>query len=337
MSTNVKQRSRILMIAILFAFSGFILNFEAHAQRYLLNFGHYAPDTHPMGQSARRFAELVKHRSRGQLEIRLVPQSQLGSIQEMFEATQVGSLDITLAPVAYLRSISPKMDVLEVPFLFRNFQEADRILDVRSRIGQQLIDELRRGNMEGLAFWEMGFRNISTSRRPIKGPWDLKGLKIRVYSNQALLQAFRLLGANPVQIPFGDLYVALQRGVVDGQEGTIDSIYRYKLFETQRYLSLTRHSYTALVLVMNARTFQKLRGGDQESVLSAAREAAAFGRGLSRELENNNIRQLEKSGMRIEMNPDWDEFRKRVFYEVQEKFVREDGRRLLDQINRFLD
>jgi len=254
----------------------------------------------------------------------------------MFNATQQGGLDLTLAPAVYLRDFAPKMDIVELPFLFRNYPDVDRIFRKGSDIGPQLTAELPRGNLQGLAFWEIGFRHVSTSRRPIRGPWDLKGLKIRTYSNQALIQAFRLLGADPVSMPYGELFTALQRGVIDGQEGPIDTFYRSKLYETQRFIGLTRHTYSVLVLVMNLKNFESLPRQEQEYVMNAAQDAADYGRDLTRNMEEKHIRELKERSVQIENNPDWDGFRREIFYEVQGKFVREDGRKLLREIERYL-
>jgi TRAP-type C4-dicarboxylate transport system substrate-binding protein len=144
------------------------------------------------------------------------------------------------------------------------------------------------------------------------------------------------LGATPVALPFGELFSALQRGSVDGQEGSIDSFYRFKLYQTQSYLSLTRHSYAALVLVINLNRFKDLSGSEQKIILDAAQEATHYGRSLSRDLEYQNINKLRDRGLAIESNPDWEGFRKKIFYEVQDKYVREDGRKLLREIDRLL-
>lgn len=334
MSAIKQSRSLIGSLWIIVVLAGFNAGLMVEART--LKFGHYSDENFTEGQTARRFANILDEQTGGRLKIEMYPNSQLGSTRSMFNATQEGSLDLTLAPAIYLRDIAPKMDILGLPFLFRNYEDADRIFGTESDINRQLLKELKRGNIKGLAFWEIGFRHISTSRRQIKGPWDLKGLKIRTFSDQVLPQTFKLLGAYPISMPYGDMFPALKMGVIDGQEGSIETFYRFKLFENQRYLSLTRHSYTVLALVMNLRKFSRLSGEEQEIVLRAAQSAADWGRKFSRELEERNLHQLEKMGVQIEWEPDWYGFRKRVFYEVQEKFVREDGRYLLQEIDRRL-
>lgn len=334
MSTIKHATSLIWSLWVILALAG--LNTSAMAGERTLRFGHYIDEDLAVGQTARQFANILNDATRGRLKVQVFPRSQLGSAKSMFDATREGSLDITLAPAIFLRDIAPKMDILGLPFLFKSYDDADLIFTAGSSTCQQMLEQLERGNMKGLAFWEIGFRHISTSRRQIKGPWDLKGLKIRTLSDQAIIMTFRLLGANPVPIPYSELYPALQRGVIDGQEGSLDSFFKMRLYETQKYLSLTRHSYTALVLVMNLRAFSRLSQQEQEYVMHAAQRAADWGRDFSRNLEENNIRKLSEMGLRIEENPDWLGFRKEVFYMVQEKFVREDGRNLLREIDRKL-
>jgi tripartite ATP-independent transporter DctP family solute receptor len=335
MSAIKQSRPLIWSLLIILATAGYNLDLTV-AGPLTLRFGHYANDDHSVGKTARQFVAILNETTGGRLRVDLYPGSKLGSAKSMFNATQEGSLDITLAPPIYLRDIAPKMDIVGLPFLFKNYEDVDRIFRPGEPVNEQLLEDLQRGNIKGLAFWEVGFRHISTSRRQIRTPWDLKGLRIRTISDQVLFQTFSLLGASPVSMPYGELFSALQRGAIDAQEGSIDTFYQSKLFETQRYLSLTRHSYTALVLVMNLSKFKSLSGRDQEFVVNAAQRAADWGRNYSRNLEEQNIRELEKMGLNIERNPDWYGFRKMVFYELQEKFVREDGRNLLREIERRL-
>lgn len=334
MSTKKRSKSLILILSMLFILAG--LNLAPRSEAKTLKFGHFAEDDSPTGKAAQRFARIVSQRTGGQIEVELYPRNQLGHPRSLLKELQHGRVDLTLSPIIYLRPYSPKMDILKLPFLFRNYQEVDRIFRVKNTINQQLLEDLEQVNIKGLAFWEIGFHNLSTSRRPIKGPWDLKGLKIGTYSNKALIQAFKILGAYPVEVPYGQLYEALQRGVVDGQEGSIDIFYRSRLYETQRYLSYTRHLYTALVLVMNSQTFRELSKRLQGFIEEAAFEAADYGRDLSRKSENEKSDRLQGMDVQIERQPDWDGFRKRVFYEIQEKFVREDGRKLLKEIEYIL-
>jgi tripartite ATP-independent transporter DctP family solute receptor len=332
---TIKQSGCLIgVLWILFFLAG--IHTVAAGQAGTLKFGHYADEDSALGQTARQFVNSLNENTQGRLSVEVFARSQLGSIRSMFDGVREGTLEMTLVPATYLRDIAPRMDILGLPFLFNSYEDADRVFRADSRIGMHMLEQLERGNMKGLAFWEVGFRHISNSRRPISGPWDLKGLRIRTLSDQVLVQTFRILGANPVTMPYGELYPALQMGAIDGQEGSLDTFFELRLFETQRYLSLTRHSYTALVLVMNLRTFSRLSNQDRERVMSTAQRAADWGRDFSRRAEEENLQKLLKMGVKVETDPDWYGFRKRVFYEVQEKFVREEARELLWQIDRTL-
>lgn len=301
-----------------------------------LKFGHYVDDKSMLSQTAHKFKDILHEQTKGRIEIDVSTHRYPRDPREMIEQTRVNALDLTLAPAIYLRHIVPKFDILGLPFLLPSYEDVDRILGAQSNIGRQLLAELERGNLKGMAFWEGGFRHISTSRRQIKGPWDLEGLTIRTLSDQVLVQTFNILGAKPVLMSYSELFPSLAKGVLDGQESTIETFYRFKLSEIQKYLSLTRHSYTALVLVMSLKKFSMLSPVDQQNILNAAQKAADWGRNRGRTLEQERIGIFEKMGVKVERSPDWHGFRKRVFYEVQEKFVRKDGQDLLWQIERNL-
>lgn len=326
MSIHIRRIFRLIIVLTITAISGFLLASEAPAE---LSLGLYHSEDTILGKTASTFMRSLNGRS----SVRLRIYFKFGHPRELFEKVQVGEIDITLVPVSYLRSISPKMDILQLPFLFENHDAVDRVLDSENNIGRELLSELESGNMKGLAFWEVGFRHITTTYQPISTPWDLKGLKIRTGANDILDNAFKLLGATPVRLSQGEVYEALNKGVLNAQEGTIDTIYQSRMYETQKFLSLTRHAYTTWVLVMNNRKFNQLSKAEQNDVRSAAREATKIGRELARKMERENINNLSRRGMRVS-TPEWLSFHKKVFYEIKERFVREDGRRLLEAIER---
>ncbi len=329
MSAYNKWRFQIVIIVALLAISQPFRVRETWAGSPTLTFGHYASEDHIMGQTAVQFLKIFE--SRGSARIKYYPDSKLGSSQQMFEMTRTGQIDMTLAPISYLWSIAPEMDILKLPFLFENHDDVDRILNSEGRIGRALLDGMESRELKGLAFWEIGFRHLTTSRRSVHDLWDIKGLKIRTNSSP-FAYAFKLLGANPVQMPLSELRSALKRGVLNAQEETIDTIYRQKLYQMQKHLSLTRHGYTALVLIIHKNSFNKLSIRDQEHLASAAREATVAGRRLAREMEAKHIYDIRDRGVRVVSNPDWGYAREKIFYQVQERYVREGGRRILDMI-----
>ena len=332
MNNSKRQKLMIMAQIYLIVTTAGIFTSEIQAGM-MLRFGHYASKDDPISTTAIRFRELIEQNLGVGIEIH--PEMQLGTIQGMVELVRQGSIDITLVPSTLLRRFAPKMGVLDLPFLFMSHEQAYRVLDAGSRTCQQLLDELEQQNMKGMAFWEIGFRNLSTSNREITHSRDLKGLRFRVTSNPALIRAFDLLGATAIQIPYGELYLALKANVLDGQEGTINNFYMLRLYEVQRYLSLTRHAYTASVLVMNLNRFRNLSQRQQNGILEVARDAAKYGRRRNKEIEDKNINRFRNRGLRVLENFEWGERRDKVWDETRKRFIEEnglEGERMLDQI-----
>jgi len=222
------------------------------------------------------------------------------------------------------------MNVLDLPYMFRDAPHAYQVLD--GAVGRSLLDDLGSHNLKGLAFWEVGFRNVTNSRRPIKTPEDVKGLKLRTTPNPAHLKAFQLLGANPLPMPFSEVYMALESRAVDGQENPLPLIAAAKLYEVQKYLSLTRHAYTAMPLVMNKAKFDAMPAAQQKVLLEAALEAGKFQRELNRQGEAANLADLKKRGMTVEENVDTEAFAKIVAAPVRKDYTDKFGSDLVDAI-----
>lgn len=179
----------------------------------------------------------------------LFPDSTLGNAQTMISAVRGGTIDIEMSGSPNFSGLVSNLNVIDIPFIFKDKAHAYRVLD--GEIGQGLMKELEDKGLKGLAFWEVGFRSITNSKHPIKTPDDVKGLKIRTNQNPMYVEAFKLLGANPVPMPLSELYTALETRAVDAQEHPIGIVWSTKLYEVQKYLSLTNHGYTPLLVVMN--------------------------------------------------------------------------------------
>ncbi|MFZ5769750.1 MAG: TRAP transporter substrate-binding protein [Bacillota bacterium] len=275
---------------------------------------------HIYNQGARRFADLIKERTGGRIEITVYPEGQLGKGErELLEAVQQGTIDIYVGSTGPIPGFSPSMAVLDLPFLFRDYQHVDKVLD--GAIGRQLLDDLEKVGMKGLAFWENGFRNLTNSKRPVRLPEDARGLKIRTMENPIHIAAWKAVGANPQPMAWGEVFGALQQGVIDGQENPVAVIYTHKLNEVQKYLSLTRHVYSPAPIIISLKRWKEMPAADQELFLKTALEVAAYQRGLGRDSEQQMLAELEQKGMQIvrevdtaawqkAMQPVYDEFGK---------------------------
>ena len=228
----------------------------AQAQVTKIRFAHAGPETASQHQAALEFARLVKERSKGMLEVQVYPSSQLGNDSTVLGAVRGGTIDMMMAGSGNFSGLSSKFEVLDIPFLFRNPAHAYQTVD--GEVGQGLMKSLDAHGLTQLAFWEVGFRSITTKNRPVRTPEDVKGLKIRTMPNPIHIQAWKMLGSNPVPMPLGELYGALESGAVDAQEHPVDITYASKFYEVQKHLTLTRHAFTAMPVVFSKRKFDAL-------------------------------------------------------------------------------
>jgi TRAP-type transport system periplasmic protein len=267
---------------------------------------------HTYNQGAIKFAELVKERSKGRIEITIYPNGQLGKGErELLEAIQQGTIDFYVGSTGPIGGFSPSIGILDLPFLFRDYAHVDKVLD--GPLGRQLLDDLGKANLKGLAFWENGFRNLTNSKRAVKAPADAKGLKIRTMENKIHLAAWKSVGVNPVPMAYGEVYGALQQKTIDGQENPIAVIYTSKLNEVQKYLSLTQHVYSPALIVVSPKTWQALSKEDQDMILKTAQEVAPYQRKLGRDNEEKQIAELAARGMTVTRG-----INKAIWYKIME-------------------
>ncbi|AEF23466.1 TRAP transporter substrate-binding protein [Pseudomonas fulva] len=297
----------------------------------ILRFGFAGSDSDTQSLAAKEFAQRVKDGSKGELVVRPYGNSMLGNDQAMIAGVRGGTIEMEMSGTPNFSGLTPRMSVLDLPFVFADSAHAYRVLD--GEIGQKLLDDLETHNLKGLAYWEVGFRDITNSRKPVRVPEDVKGLKIRTSSNPAQIEAFRLLGANPQPLPLAELYNALEMKAVDAQEHPLSITWSSGFYEVQKYLSQTHHAYTALVLVMNKEKFDALPAEQQKLLVDAARAAGQSQRKMNAENDSKFLVELAEKGMQIEPNVDREAFRKAVSAPVREAFVKQHGSELLDAID----
>jgi tripartite ATP-independent transporter DctP family solute receptor len=194
------------------------------------------------------------------------------------------------------------MAVFELPFLFPSPQAAYDVLD--GPIGQELLDKLSEVNLKGLAYAERGFRNLTNSERPVNTPEDMEGLRIRVMENPVYVDTFRALGANAIPMAWTEALTAMQQNTIDGQENPANVIHSFKLYETQDYMTLSRHTYAPAIFVMGMPVWNKLPEAAQAVVVQAAQEAAEHERRVNAEMESQQLADLREAGMQINDTPD---------------------------------
>ena len=257
-----------------------------------LSLGHNSPPSSPKGLGASKFAELVGAKSNGRITVQVSPSEQLGNENSQMGALRVGSQDIGSLGQGAMLSIVPEVAVLGLPFLYSTFPKAWEALD--GPIGQELARKMDDKGLVFLGWWCNGIRQTSNSKRPITRPEDLKGLKIRTPLDPTTVDTFAAMGASPQQISYGELYMALQQGVVDGQENPLANIYTAKLYEVQKFISFTNHKYEPTGLIMSSASWKRLKPADHEILRAAAKEATDYQRKASFDSEQKFLEEFKK-------------------------------------------
>ncbi len=260
-------------------------------------FGTAQPVEASITKIADAFAKEVSDRTGGQFVINVFPAQQLGTANDMIQNTQAGAQDMVLAATGNYTSFLPAMGIPGLPYLITTPESANAAL--YGAPGQELLDAMSAKGMKGLAFWLSGFTQ-TTGNFPITQASDLKGKKMRVLENPILVAQYKALGATPVAINFGELYNALQQGVVDGQENPMDGTFATKLQEVQKYMALTNHSAFSTTLVANQAWFDKLSPAYQQVLVETAQKYGSIYFETNSGLEKSVfIPAFEKAGMKV--------------------------------------
>ncbi len=267
-----------------------------------LKLGHIAEPENPYGQGADHFAKLVKERTNGEVEIKVYPSSQLGNQRDLVEGLTFGTVDMTLTGTAVMGNFVPEVSIFDLPFIFRDVQHAYKALDT---VGMELCKKGESRGMITLAIWENGVRHMTNNARPIRKPEDMKGLKFRVMEQPVYIEMMRALGASPTPMAMSELYTALQKGVIDGQENPLAHIATKRVYEVQKFISLSGHTYAAEPLLVSASAWKKLSPAQQEIVRKAAEDTRDWQRQLCRDLEGKFLQTILDSG-KSQVNDDVD-------------------------------
>jgi tripartite ATP-independent transporter DctP family solute receptor len=257
-------------------------------------------------KSAFWFKDCVEKAAPGKLAVAVHHSASLGSETQVLQQIQLGTTQMSVCTTGPIEAFVPEIKALEMPFVFPSYEAADKVLD--GPIGQELGRKFEKSGF--VAFLDNGFRNVTNSKVPVKSPEDLKALKIRTMEAPTHLAIWRAIGANPTPMAW-PIFTQLQQGVIDGQENPIAVIHGSKLPEAgQKYLTLTRHVYSALVFVANKAFIDGLPAAERKAVVDCARAAALQGRSHIRDNEAKQIAELKAAGMQVEDQPDLQAFRK---------------------------
>lgn len=258
---------------------------------------------HPQVTGMEKFAELVKDKSGGQINVKLFPGGVLGSDPQMLSGLQGGVVEMTVMNAGILSSTVKAFEAVDLPFLFDSGEEADKVMD--GPFGTNLLKRLPDTGLVGLAYWELGFRNLTNNRHPVAKLEDIAGLKIRTLQSPVPVALFNTLGANAVPLPYTELYTALETGTVDGQENPNANIINAKFYEVQKYLTLTRHQYNPQIVMISKKFWDRLNDEEKAVIEQAAVEARDYQRKVSREQDATALDEIKKTGMQVtELTPE---------------------------------
>lgn len=264
---------------------------------------------HPVHKAMILMAEELEKNSKGQLKLEVYPSSQLGSERQCLELLQIGSLGMTKVSAAVMENFAPDMKVFGLPFLFKNKTHRFKILD--GKIGKELLNGGTKYWLKGLGYYDAGSRSFYTKEKQINSPEDLKGMKIRVMESATAMNMVKKLGGSPTPISAGELYTALQQGVVDGAENNPPTFYLSGQYEVCKYYSLDEHTAIPDVLVISTHLWNSLSEEEQEWVQMSVDASVVYQRKLWEKSENEALAAVKKAGVEV-VTPDKSKFTEKV-------------------------
>ncbi len=268
------------------------------------------PRTPTYGVGAGVFCADIEKGTQGRYKCQEFPSGSLGGEREMIEAVQLGTLDLVSTSTGPLGNFVPETKILDIPFLFRDYDHARKVLD--GKIGQDILAKFPAKGLIALTWGENGFRHMTNNKVEIKTPADAAGLKMRTMENKVHMEGYKTFGILPTPMAVTELFTALQQGTVDGQENPIPVILAWKFYQVQKYLSLTGHVYSPSTIIINPGVFNKLSAADKAVFMEAAKAGTAAQRKRVNDDEARGIAILRKEGMKVTEEVDGEAFRKAV-------------------------
>lgn len=260
-------------------------------------------EDHPVGNGVAKMKACMAEKSGGKLKIQAFWGGALGGDLQATQALRAGTQEMVITSSSPLVGIMPELGVFDLPFLFTNEKEADTVLD--GEFGKYIADKLPKFGVVNLSYWENGFRNLTNSKRPVSKAEELTGLKVRVMQNNIFLDSFKSMGSNATPMAFGEVFAALETGAIDGQENPLVTIDTSKMYEVQKYLTMTRHAYTPFLVLYSKKLWDQLSPEEQKILTDCSLVGRDEERRVSRELNDKSLAKLKKEGMQVsEVTPE---------------------------------
>ena len=284
-----------LVAAILSGAVALGLSASALAQSpMVIKFSHVVAESTPKGQGALKFKEVAEKLLPGKVEVQVFPSSQLFGDGKEMEALLLGDVHFIAPSLSKFDRYTKKIQVFDLPFLFQDLAAVDSFQ--QSADGKALLDAMKNRNLQGLAYWHNGMKQLSTNKDKLQRPEDVKGLKFRIQASDVLEAQFRALDANPQKMAFAEVYQALQTGVVDGQENTWSNIYSQKFHEVQKTIANTNHGIIDYMVVTNAKWWDGLPADVRDGLKKAMDEATTHANKLAAELNERDRKRIKEAG-----------------------------------------
>jgi TRAP-type transport system periplasmic protein len=323
---------KIVLLTFLFTF--LLVQFTCGSviarESMTLTVSHVLAPTNPYQFGFERMAEIVEEKTNGEIKFNIFHSASLAEEEQAIEALQMGTIDITTVSAAPLTAFVKEFMACDFPFMFSSSQEAFDFYD--GEIGDILLEKTEEVGLIGLCWWENGFRNLTNDVRPIVTPEDLKGLKIRTMYSPVHMASIEALGGSVTPISYGELYSALQQGVIDGQENPVSNIYQARFYEVQKHLTLSRHFHDPSPTFISAKTWEKLNEEQRKIIKEASIEARDYMRQLGIDAEDSIIEELKKEGMEVtELTPEQLNAFKEATKDVWRGFEDEIGKEFLEK------
>lgn len=325
----MKLKYAALVIGATFGFAG-----AAHAADFVIKFSHVVAQDTPKGKAAEYFKKLAEQRTKGRVQIQIFPNSQLYKDKEELEALQLGAVQMLAPSLAKFGPLGIReFEVFDLPYIFPNREALYRVTE--GAIGQSLLKKLEPKGITGLAYWDNGFK-VMSSNRPLRTLADFRGQKMRIQPSKVLETQMRTLGASPQVLSFGDVYQALQSGVVDGTENPPSNFYTQRMHEVQRHLTLSDHGYLGYAVIVNKKFWDGLPYGIRSELERAMEEATRYANEIAQKENDHALEAIRKTGKTIIYplsEQEKNEWRKALM-PVQKEMEARIGKALITAVNR---
>lgn len=297
---NIKNAKLRFASALLL---GSLMGASSISYAQTLKLSHNGDTKSPVHKALKFFANEVKEKSDGEIQVRVYPNGQLGTQRESLELLQTGALDMAKSNASELESFDPAYGAFNIPYIFRDREHFYKALESED-VGQKILRSSEKYGFVGVAYFDAGSRNFYTTK-PVRSPADLKGMKIRVQPSPSAIKMMELMGASPTPLPFGELYTALQQRVVDGAENNIGAVTTYRHGEVAKFYSQDGHAMIPDVLVISTKTWEKLSDSNKALILAAGKDATTYMKKIWGEYTEQELKKAVKMGVEvIEVNKD---------------------------------